>query len=89
VANVFASDSAGLDPEQADAMLEVELVGIVSKAAETDWRAARWLLERRFPERWGTQRVRRDQQPPRFDGPNPFAEFDELAERRHHPPDSR
>jgi hypothetical protein len=85
--SVFAGDSAGVNPDQAEAILEIELVGIVSRAAEKDWRAARWLLERRFPERWGPQRVRRGQVPTSFEEPNPFAEFAQLAERRRYPPD--
>ena len=28
---------------------------IIEKAAQEDWRAAAWLLERRFPRRYGTQ----------------------------------
>jgi hypothetical protein len=32
---------------------EVVLVAIVRKAASEDWKAASWLLERRFHESWG------------------------------------
>jgi hypothetical protein len=33
-------------------LVEAELVSTVSSAAEGEWRAAAWLLERRWPERW-------------------------------------
>ncbi|MGB9937068.1 MAG: hypothetical protein ACPK7O_05060 [Methanobacterium sp.] len=32
-------------------------VAIISKAAEKDWRAAAWKLERRYPEKWGKKKV--------------------------------
>jgi transposase len=32
---------------------EEVLVGEIKKAARQDWRAAAWMLERRFPDRWG------------------------------------
>lgn len=31
---------------------ESELVSCIRTAAATDWKAAAWILERRFPERW-------------------------------------
>jgi hypothetical protein len=64
---------------------EVVLVGIVAKAASTNWRAAAWLLSRRWPERWGSVRRPVDDEPtpaPAPSEPDPFAEIDELAERR-------
>jgi transposase len=39
--------------EQADATSEARLVVLITLAARTDWRAAKWWLERRWPERWG------------------------------------
>lgn len=41
--------------EQALAAAEVRDVAIVAKAAEENWQAAAWRLERMFPERWGRQ----------------------------------
>lgn len=38
---------------RAHAICEVRMVSIISKAAETDWRASAWYLEHRFPQRWG------------------------------------
>ena len=39
--------------EKALAASEVRDVMLIGKAAETQWQAAAWRLERRFPERWG------------------------------------
>jgi hypothetical protein len=63
---------------------EVVLVGIVAKAASTNWRAAAWLLSRRWPERWGSVRrpVEDDEPTPPASEPDPFREVDELAARR-------
>lgn len=35
---------------------ERQLVSLVTEAAETDWRAAAWMLARRFPKAWGSAR---------------------------------
>ena len=50
-------------------------VSQVEAAAGQDWKAAAWLLERRFPERWARHRRLPDEAPAR-DG------LDELADRR-------
>ena len=39
--------------EKAVARAEVRDVALIAKAAETQWQAGAWRLERRFPERWG------------------------------------
>ncbi len=39
--------------DQARAAAEVRDVAIIAKAAESEWTAAAWRLERRAPERWG------------------------------------
>src|SRR4051812_43385187 len=36
-----------------EARLEAVLLAAVSRAAEDDWRASAWILERRYPDRWG------------------------------------
>lgn len=38
---------------KAMAFAEARDVAIIARAAEKDWRAAVWMLERRYPERWG------------------------------------
>lgn len=38
-------------PEEDDARIEAALVSTVMKAAQEDWRAARWLLRNRWPGR--------------------------------------
>lgn len=71
--------------EKARAEGESMLVGHIAAKAATDWRAAAWLLERQYPERWGRVSVNargkddEDEPPVEVD---PFAEVDELAERR-------
>lgn len=39
--------------EKALAAAEIRDVMLIGKAAETQWQAAAWRLERKFPERWG------------------------------------
>jgi hypothetical protein len=76
--------------ERARAEGQVRHVATVSRAAETDWRAATWLLERQYPSLWGavSVKVRGDEAEPveeRAAAPaaaDPFAEVDELAQRR-------
>jgi predicted nucleic acid-binding Zn ribbon protein len=48
-------DVAELDEldEDEDEKLQSALVGAVLRASQTDWRAAKWLLETRWPERFG------------------------------------
>ena len=44
--------------------LEAELAGLrqIKEAAQNgDWRAAAWMLERRYPEKWGRRRARRNE----------------------------
>jgi len=41
-------------------LLEMELLNVVKEAGD-DWRSAAWLLEKRYPTRWGT-------------GPRPFSD---------------
>jgi hypothetical protein len=72
--------------EQARAEGEVRNVTHIAKAATTSWQAAAWLLERQFPERWGRpsapQRQDVEKDEPGEAEFDPFAEVDELAERR-------
>jgi hypothetical protein len=45
--------------ERAIAEGEAVTVGLISRAALKDWKAAAWLLERRHPDRWAGPRGRR------------------------------
>ena len=78
--------------EQARAEGQSRLVALVAKAAIDDWRAASWLLEREYPHLWGVPSARLrpavetpTESPapePAIPEDDPFAEVDELAERR-------
>jgi hypothetical protein len=46
-----------LDVERAEADAELDCVTIIRNAAVSNWSAAAWLLERKFPERYTTGRV--------------------------------
>jgi endogenous inhibitor of DNA gyrase (YacG/DUF329 family) len=56
------------------------LAQIAAAANRGAWRAAAWILERRFPERWAAGR--RPEETLVLDESDPFAEVDELARRR-------
>lgn len=43
--------------KEAQAHAEAALVMQVRLHAKTDWRPATWILERRFPQRWGKQQT--------------------------------
>ena len=60
-----------------EALSEPRLLVYIARAAQTNWRAAAWLLERRHPERWAL-----GAEPERPLLPDPFTEVDELAQRR-------
>lgn len=74
--------------ERARSEAETRAVAQIASAARTNWQAAAWLLERTAPERWGKPSVRlRDEpakpaEPAMTTTPDPFAEVDELAQRR-------
>lgn len=39
--------------EKAQAMAEARDLSLIGQAAEGDWKAAAWRLERKFPDKWG------------------------------------
>ena len=49
-----------LDVDRELAAGEMQLAAVVSRSTARSWRAAAWLLERRFPERWATPQRRPD-----------------------------
>jgi transposase len=47
------------DVHEAKAKAEVTLVATIKRASTKDWKAAGWMLSRRYPERWSeTQRIK-------------------------------
>lgn len=77
--NVFADEV-----QRARAEGESRNVMLIASAAQNNWQAAAWLLERRHPERWARPSQRGEA--PAENAPvvtdDPFAEVDELAHRR-------
>jgi transposase len=49
-ARVEQARAAG--PQATDALSEARAIVLILRAAQTDWRASAWWLERRWPERW-------------------------------------
>ena len=73
--------------------LHQQLVTQIAAAADGDWRAAAWLLERGWPDQWRLRPLNerrpveeRDEPPTKAisasDEPDAFAEVDELAAKR-------
>lgn len=70
-----------VDAAQAEG--EARNVAIIARAALDNWQAAAWLLERQHPERWARISQRPEEAaPPVSTARDPFAEVDELAQRR-------
>jgi hypothetical protein len=79
------SDHEHVQELLARVLAEERLIAQVAAAAKTNWRAAAFLLERHYPERWAPARPRADGElePVRADDPSdPFYEVDRLAARR-------
>jgi hypothetical protein len=75
--------------ETARAEGEARNVAHIATAARESWQAAAWLLERQHPDRWGRVSVRlreelneEAREPAAAADDDPFAEVDQLAERR-------
>lgn len=41
--------------KKAEAVAEAKRIQMITEASETNWQAAAWYLERRYPDRWGKQ----------------------------------
>lgn len=65
--------------ERARAEAEARAIAQVARAGGDDWRAAAWLLERQYPERWSRPPTRDGEEPPPLDERD---DLDELAGRR-------
>jgi hypothetical protein len=76
------------DNEQVQELLqrvlaEERLIAQVAAASKTNWRAAAFLLERHYPERWApVRRPATEPAPPEVADDDPFREVDQLAARR-------
>jgi len=70
--------------EQAEAEAEVLMAGRVTRAANENWQAAQFWLERRKPDRWARMSQRASEDRPAVDvsEDDPFLEVDELAAAR-------
>jgi hypothetical protein len=70
--------------DRARAEGEARNVALIAAAGPDNWQAAAWMLERSYPERWARPSQREKPETPETPvKPNdPFAEVDELAERR-------
>ena len=44
--------------EQASGEAALRMIKLVEVAAQTDWKAATWILSRRHPDQWGERRER-------------------------------
>ena len=44
------------DVNRAVVQSEINLIKSINEAAKTDWKAAAWILERRFPQHWSNSR---------------------------------
>jgi hypothetical protein len=78
------AEATGLAEAVVRATDETRLTGLVAaEAGRGNWRAAAWILERRYPDRWAPIRRRPDGElePVAVDG-DPFSEVDELRRRR-------
>jgi hypothetical protein len=70
--------------ERSRAEGETRNIAMVANAARENWQAAAWILERSAPERWA-RASQRELVVPELPAPSlddPFAELDELAQRR-------
>jgi AcrR family transcriptional regulator len=47
------SEDVAEEIERARSVQQFKLIKVISDAGDTDWRAAAWLLARRFPEEFG------------------------------------
>jgi hypothetical protein len=71
---------------KAEAECELVIVGRVKVAAKDDWKAAAWLAERRWPERYQRKSIQGDDAP-RSDSQarapeDPFTELDNVVDMR-------
>jgi hypothetical protein len=72
--------SAELERALEKATEETRLVAIVAAAAPKNWRAAAWLLERKFPSRWTVRRPAAEPEP--VPVADEFFEVDQIAAQR-------
>jgi hypothetical protein len=78
-------DEAHVRELLARVLAEERLVAHVAAAAKTNWRAAAFLLERHYPERWAPVRrsaLEDEPVPVASEEHDPFAEVDSLAAKR-------
>lgn len=46
--------------KRAEAIAEAKRIQVIAKESESNWQAAKWLLEKRFSEKWGKKQQRKE-----------------------------
>lgn len=85
-AQFAAAVSAALDQAAAQGMTEDDLIAALEQQARRgSVKAATWLLERRWPERWAARTAARPSE--QQAGPDPWAELDAFSPAMQQPPE--